>query len=211
MGGLRSFFLPHASPCSEFSQLRPGDKADFCGPASGGVWVSVSLIEASLYGTELHLEIILTKTKICVSTESPDQRWAMFNDKATGQFPPGAAAVPELPIPDSAEIRALEEAAVARVLQTDFKFRLELPLGHLLDARHRLDGQWYQVCGVIAVVLRSGYLNVPFPSPYANCTGHGCGREACGRGIVVSAQCSFGNTATATGSWGANHRPGKLR
>lgn len=123
-------------------QLRIGDVADFRGPKSEFVWVSVTVLETSPFGDVIHLSVPLTGSTFWVAVEASDQHWAPCGEKATGQLPPSSKSIPV----DDAALRAAEEAAVLRILQTQkLDFRNELKRGRLLDARHKVDGLWYQV------------------------------------------------------------------
>ena len=132
-----------------------GDFADFSGPQTQGIWVTVSVTELGAYG-ELHLSMAINGSDFWVSPESPDMHWAMCGEKSTGQVPTGeagAAAASAAPAVDLAVMRAVDEAALVRVLKGPHaSFRAALAVGDLVDAKHLGgNGQWYQVRRAAAV------------------------------------------------------------
>lgn len=141
-------------PGLAFPQLRVGDFADYCGQDTQFVWVTVSVLEVGPFDTELHLSVQLTGATFWVSVEAPDQRWAVCGHKATGELPPGsgdARLSGAAPAPDASALRALEDAAIVRMLRgPHVDFRRSLEPGVLVDARHAVEGLWYQVCSASA-------------------------------------------------------------
>lgn len=144
------FSSPSPPPHPRLSQLRVGDFADFSGPPTQGIWVTVSVTELGAYG-ELRLSMAINGSDFWVSPDSPGLHWAMCGEKSTGQVPTGeagaAAAASAVPAVDLAVMRAVDEAALVRVLKGPHaSFRAALAVGDLVDAKHfGGNGQWYQV------------------------------------------------------------------